>query len=273
MALSGGEITTDGGTEIVAKGFCWSDQPNPDTSDYKTFDGIGIYDFTSELSNLVPDKTYYVRAYAINNAGIGYGNELIFTAFPEVVYDSVTDIDGNIYKTVQIGNQTWMAENLRTTTYKNGITIPYALDEESWMHANSGAYCYFNSNAYGALYNWYTTSLGNLCPTGWHVPDDIEWEELSNTLGGREIAGEKLKEAGWSHWQEPNYNANNSSGFSAIPNGFRTNDGEHGQYNEEGCFLSATPYYIWVVTWLSTKFNKYDIIDGNSGASVRCLKD
>ena len=139
---------------------------------------------------------------------------------------TVTNIDGNVYKTVKIGKQWWMAENLKTTRYRNGEEIINITDPIQWGALVIGAYCWYNNDIsnkgpYGALYNWNAVMDDrNLAPVGWHIPTDEEWTTLSTTLGGESVAGGKLKEAGFSHWNAPNTGATNESGFTVLPNGY-----------------------------------------------------
>jgi uncharacterized protein (TIGR02145 family) len=138
------------------------------------------------------------------------------------------DIDGNIYETVKIGTQIWMAENLKTSHYRNGSAIKEIEDNTTWANiekagASTPGWCYYNGTAinnptYGKLYNWYAVNDSrHLCPTGWHVPTDVEFQLLSNDLGGDEVAGGKMKAT--TLWTAPNTGADNSSGFSALPAG------------------------------------------------------
>ena len=158
--------------------------------------GTGIY--TNIMTVLNPSTTYYVRAYATNIIGTAYGNQEVFTtssqfdpiAFnPGLTYGEVTDIEGNIYKTIQIGTQEWMAENLKTTKYNDNTEIPLITENSNWGSTTTPGYCWVNNdrttykNIYGALYNWYTVNTGKLCPTGWHVSTDAEWTTLVNYLG------------------------------------------------------------------------------------------
>jgi len=139
----------------------------------------------------------------------------------------VTDIDGNVYKTISIGTQNWMAENLKVTHYRNGDPIPEVPDSTTWETITSGAYSNFDNNpnigaVYGKLYNWYTINDSrNIAPMGWHVSTDLDWVQLTLYLGGDSIAGDKLKEVGTNHWRIPNTGANNESGFTAISGGMR----------------------------------------------------
>jgi uncharacterized protein (TIGR02145 family) len=138
---------------------------------------------------------------------------------------TVTDYDGNVYNTVDIGTQKWMAENLKTTTFNTGDAIPISIS--SWNNTTPNYCWYLNdqttySNPYGALYNWYAVGTGNLCPTGWHVPTDEEWTTLGTFLGGNSIAGEKLKEVGNTHWTYYMYAVgSNTTGFNGVPGGTR----------------------------------------------------
>jgi uncharacterized protein (TIGR02145 family) len=151
---------------------------------------------------------------------------------PDLTYGSMTDQEGNVYKTIVIGTQEWMAENLNTSIYRNGDPIPTNLDDAAWSSTTSGAWAYYNNDAsnacpYGKLYNWYTcVDARGLCPVGWHVPSDAEWIVLTDFLGGEAVAGGKLKstgtiEAGTGLWYAPNINAINISGFSAPPSGYK----------------------------------------------------
>ena len=148
------------------------------------------------------------------------------------------DIDGNVYKTIKIGDQWWMAENLKVTHYRNGDVIHHETDNRKWGYLTTGAYGYYNNNSsnaavYGALYNWYAVNDSrNIAPAGWHVPTDKDWKQLEINLGMSQAEadvkgtrgtneGGKLKEAGTSHWYSPNTGATNESGFCARPGGYR----------------------------------------------------
>ena len=273
-AVSGGNILSDGGAKITARGVCWSTSPNPTIADNKTIDGSGIGSFTSNLTDLNDGLTYYIRSYATNINGTRYGNEISFlTPFP------VYDFDGNGYDTVHIGTQVWMKQNLKTTKYRNGTTIPIVIDNPTWMGLNTGARCYYNNdsatfaNNYGALYNWYAVNTGNLCPIGWHVPTYDEWTTLTNYLGGGSIAGGKLKAT--SFWNSPNTGATNSSGFSAYPGG-KHDYSSYYDNNNIGYWWSSTIfdnthayarklYYNYSV--FGNDFSNYYL-----GYSVRCSK-
>jgi uncharacterized protein (TIGR02145 family) len=148
---------------------------------------------------------------------------------PALSYDTVRDIDGNVYKTIAIGDQIWLAENLKTTKYNDGKAIPFV--QKGFTAMGSPAYCWvYNDvnlkNTYGAIYNWYTVNTGKLAPKGWHIPNGHDWFVLTTFLGGDSIAGGKMKETGLSHWLSPNSGATNSSGFTALPAGTRINEDE-----------------------------------------------
>ncbi|SHH19192.1 major paralogous domain-containing protein [Chryseolinea serpens] len=188
-AVSGGIVSSDGGAGVTMRGVCWSVNHNPTTDDAKTTDGPGTGSFTSTLSGLMLNTKYYVRAYATNNIGTGYGEETYFTTLGSSgVPGDVVDADGNAYKSVTIGSQIWMTENLKTTTYSDGTPIAFITDSLGWLADNQGAYTWYRndsihySGTYGALYNWYAVNTGKLCPTDWHVPSEDEWITLQNYL-------------------------------------------------------------------------------------------
>jgi uncharacterized protein (TIGR02145 family) len=163
---------------------------------------------------------------------------------------TVTDIDGNVYKTVRIGNQVWMAENLKVTHYRNGDRILTGYSNSQWSGLSTGAYCYYDNNRskgeiYGALYNWYAINDSRkIAPKGWHVPSDAEWLTLTDHYGGFKVAGGKLKEAGTIHWNRTQKEATNESGFNALPGGKRSNDpGGYHYMGLQAHFWSATNSY------------------------------
>ena len=147
--------------------------------------------------------------------------KFIFMGSPWISYGSMTDKDGNIYKTILIGTQTWMVENLKTTKYNDGTSIPFVSEPTSWSNLSTPACCWQQNDparkvTYGVLYNWYTINTGKLCPKTWHVPSDSEWTALTDYLGGENVAGGKLKESGFKHWYSPNTGATNEVAFSAF---------------------------------------------------------
>ena len=197
----------------------------------------------------------------------------------------ITDIDGNVYHSVTIGNQTWMVENLKTTRYNDGSAIPLIADSAAWVniiYSSTPGYCWYKNNAanykntYGAIYNWYAINTGKLAPIGWHIPSDAEWTTLTACLGGDSLAGKKMKEAGTSHWKDFN-TGDNISGFSALPGGMRPYDGSFVGIGEIGYWWSVTAYdsgSAWVRnldggTTMVTRNNYGKTL----GCSIRCIKD
>ena len=282
-AISGGNITNDGGTPITQRGLVWSTSPNPTTADNFTSEGTGTGSFSSEVTGLTVNITYYLRAYATNSDGTAYGNELSFNLITSNPGTGVT-FDGYTYSSIVLGNgQEWIAENLRTVVYANGDPIPNVPDNIQWQNLTSGAWVHYNNDnqyevPYGKLYNWYTVAdPRNVCPTGWHVPTDSEWTILTDYLGGETIAGVKMKRTGTQYWTSPNQYANNQSGFSGLPGGFRYFDGNFNGIHGNGDWWSSTEYNL-----TQAKARSLYYFHGNvetlysrkiDGASVRCLKD
>jgi len=185
--------------------------------------------------------------------------------------------------TIQIGSQTWMAENLKTTKYNDGAAIPLVADNTAWSLLSTPAYCWYDNDAgtykatYGAIYNWYAVNTGKLCPSGWHVPLDAEWTTLETTLGGKAVAGGKLKEVSLVHWASPNTGAVNSSGFTALPGGYRYRSGTFSSIGNYGGWWAATQYdatFAWY-RYLTSGGNDLVVIANykTSGYSMRCVKD
>ena len=227
---------------------------------------------------------------------------------PDLNYDSIRDVDGNVYRTIRIGTQTWIAENLKTTRYNDGSEIPEVIDNSKWVTLRTGAYRWYNNdrntykNLYGALYNWYTVQTGKLCPSGWHVPGDEDWKQLEMELGmTREEAdswgetfgiegrgtdqGTQMKAAsGWLPWEGRGGNGTNTSGFSALPAG---ESGWGGWSNgvESHVYTYYTGTGICTTWWYSTDEGGGRAVTSTDpgvirgiypafcGLSVRCLKD
>jgi uncharacterized protein (TIGR02145 family) len=292
---SGGIMTSDGGGNITEMGICWGTTVNPTLNDSKmSYSPVGFGNFLMFINNLQPSTKYYVRAYAINAVGIGYGNELNFTTFPngpvifnpDLTYGSVSDIEGNIYKTIQIGTQLWMAENLKTTKFNDGTEIPNITDAIEWQNLSTPGYSWYENDAvsykttFGALYNWYAVSTDKLCPSGWHVPIDSEFKILTDYLGDN--FGAKMSETGNNHWLNYVTDATNVSGFTGLPGGLR----EFYDISGEISFASIGSTGSWwstsengalgsfnVLSW-DTYIGYYQTLaDKYSGMSVRCVKD
>ena len=188
---------------------------------------------------------------------------------------------GEEFKSVKIGNQVWMAENLNLDHYRNGDPIPEVKDAEKWSQLNSGAWCYYNNDiangkVYGKLYNWYAVNdERGLCPNGWHVPSDDELIVLENYLGGDEVAGGKMKSS--TGWNAPNTGATNSSGFTGLPGGYRSYDGTYYGVGANGIWWSSTEgdstsaWYRKLSYSLSDVYRNYT--SKQNGFSVRCVRD
>ncbi len=300
-AVTGGNITDDGGSAVIARGVCWSTSHNPTTAGNHTSDGEGMGSFTSNLTGLTAGTTYFVRAYAINGNGTKYGDEVAFsTPVPFVCgTNTVSDYEGHIYNTVQIGDQCWMKENMRATKYSDGTSITKAsVTQESY-----GTRYYYDPGQaanYGYLYNWpaakgpSSVSANNqgICPTGWHVPSNGEWTQLEQYVSSQSnyrcsnnstyIAKALASTTGWA--SSTNQCAvgntpasNNATGFSAVP------AGNHGSSSFYG---SGSYAYFWSSTEYSSSYAYYRGLtytnasvygdSGNNkslGCSVRCLRD
>jgi uncharacterized protein (TIGR02145 family) len=256
-----------------------------------TTNGSGTGNFTSNLTGLQPSTTYYVRAYATNAVTTVYGNQVQFTS-ANLTYGSVTDQNGNTYATIVIGTQEWLAENLRTTSYANGDPIPNVTDDDQWVELTTAAWAHRDNNAsyenpLGKLYNWYAVAdPRNVCPTNWHVPTDAEWNTLVNYLDPNngnngeysETAGGKMKSTGTQYWPAANEGATNESGFSGLPNGFRSGgSGFFFAIGDFGFWWSASESgagSAWNRVLESGSASTYRENDAKGvGCSVRCVRD
>ena len=299
-ASCSGNVTSDGGSSVTARGVCWSTSQNPTTSNSKTTNGTGLGTYTSNITGLSPNTTYYVRAYATNSQGTAYGEQRTFKTLTasDIEYGSFTDTrDGKVYKTVTIGFQVWMAENL---AYLPSVVGPATGSEYAGHETDPYYYVYgydgtsvatakatTNYQTYGVLYNW--PAALTACPPGWHLPSDAEWTQLEIYLG---MSPEKADDTGWrgpydgklksgtNHWNLILEEDTNESGFTALPGGYREGHGI-----EE--FYGIGVFGSW---WTSTDSDsdnvgpfsrilahgEYVQRDGGSeqwGSSVRCIKD
>lgn len=195
---------------------------------------------------------------------------------------TIADADGNVYNTVQIGNQCWMQENLKTTKFSDGTDIPLITDDATWAGLSTPAYCWYNNdvsykNLYGGLYNWFTVNAGNVCPAGWHVPTEAEYNNLMAFLGGSDIAGGKLKEAGTAHWQSPNTGATNQFCFSALPGGKRGYQGTFRELGTGGKWWTSDEYsddnaFEYAMVYLF-EYVVLPAMGKKDGNSIRCIKN
>ncbi len=311
-ASCGGQIYGSGGAYVTNRGICWDTLPNPTVNNNHTSDGTGTGGYTSNMTNLMPNTTYYVRAYATNSVGTAYGEQRSFTTWDSLICDStLTDYDGNIYHTVAIGQQCWMRENLRSTHFPDGTVIPLLTNAFTLPYR-----CVPNNDStliptHGYLYNAYATQFGlpsnsgpiivqGICPDGWHVPSTADWEQLIHFLRSRSeyccwgdtnyIAQSLASNSGWEQNALPctigfDINANNASGFSALPAGsYNKTEGAvginattafwHSTFNGNYTFLS-------IVSLVSAQRISPTIDEPSSpiayeyqsGYSVRCLRD
>jgi len=289
-----GNITYDGGSNVTERGFYLSTSSIPESDGAKLVAGSGTGFFSFSLTGLSVNTTYYFRAYAKNSVGISSGSVIYFStnmtaAVSKVfnnsfTYGSLTDIDGNVYKTIKIGNQEWMAEDLKVTRLNDATDISLTTDNVTWGTLTTPAYCWYNNNIaykqnFGAIYNWFAVETGKLCPSGWHVPSDNEWTILTDYLGGTNVAGGKLKETGLFHWNTPNTGATNSSGFTAIPTGARKYPegnfygvGVHDSWWSSTEYNYLKPYYRSVFSMNETVFRGFGTLKG-AGIAIRCIKD
>lgn len=289
-AISGGEVTFNGGSEVTNRGICWSITPGPTVNDSLTTNGSGTGIFVSEIHNLDASSTYYVRAYATNEAGTNYGDELEFSTLAACEGITSFSYESMTYDAIEIGNQCWIKQNLNVGT---------KIDNNN-NQTNNGTlekYCYdfqdANCDTYGGLYQWdeimqYEASddgiIGTtqgICPDGWHIPTSSEWAVLSDYLGGDEISGVKLKEAGYTHWLEnssdPSTAGTNESAFTALPSGIRTTDGITNYEGVATFYWSATSSDGANVVTRQLGYQYKTFIPSNKsknfGYSVRCIKD
>jgi uncharacterized protein (TIGR02145 family) len=308
-----GTFNDEGPDTVIAYGFCWSNLSQPTYEDNRLAGQSKVSDngtnrtFKSGISGLSPGTTYYVRAYAVTVESKIYGNEETFTTKPatakitfnpDLTYQTISDIDGNTYKTINIGNQEWMAENLKTTRLNDGSEIPFITDNIAWHNLKSPAYSWYNNdeaifkNIYGAYYNWYTVNSGKLCPSGWHVPDESDWKALKVFLGmtpeqadsgyfTNNKAGIKIKETGTYNWVEESTAATNESGFTALPGGLRSDSDElfGGDGNGAGWWSASLVFpthgfaYSHWVSSSTDKIYRSDMLNSEYGLNIRCIKD
>lgn len=310
-AYCSANIISDGGATVTERGICWSTRPDPTIKNFKTSDGQGIGSFQDSLLNLSPATTYYVRAYAININGTAYGKITVLTTPNEVgttspvlnndlTYGTATDIAGNIYKTITIGTQTWMAQNLAVTKYRNGDAIQNETDNLKWNRLTTGAQCTYENNSesntiikFGRLYNYYAVvDTRNLAPAGWHIATDAEWSILSDYLtthlGTSTTVAQAL--ASKSDWTESNVlgaigfmdpetytSLNNSSGFSGLAAGYRAEYGEYSYIKNYTAWWTADNNDKQTAKFRSmnyySKNTSSEFIKKQYGLSVRCIKD
>lgn len=299
-----GEVVLEGTTPVTERGVCWDTIQKPSLADHVASEGSGAGSFEIRINDLEINTTYYVKAYAINEGGVSYGKEVSFRTLD---MDEVSDYNGNIYSTVKIGEQTWMKRNLRVTHYADGTPIQEVREAWNYLDVDSKAYCWYANNAvyshaYGALYTWNATMNGaessdknpsevqGVCPDGWHVPSDQEWQELEIYLGmdpaeadtivfrerGEDFGG-KLKETSYAHWRSPNTGATNLSGLTAVPGGYRNPYGDFRYLTRSGFYWTSTLYdpdrpLVRGLSYVNTYIDR-DYNNNFNAASVRCIQN
>ena len=307
-----GFVTASGGSAVTTKGFCWSTSPSPTVGDSHTSEGIGTGRFNSEISGLSPGTTYYLRPYATNDMGTAYGEERSFTTYfaDSCGGTTVTDYDGNVYRTIPIGQQCWMRENLRTTHFADGTAIAFGSGSSTttpYLYAPNGNN--LTVPEYGYLYNWVAAMHGaassetnpsgvqGVCPTGWHVPSNAEWLQMISYVRGHNeywcggdstnIGKSLASTKGWCYSDSEcavgnDPATNNATGFSALPAGYNAR-----HLYERAVFWTTTQYQSSSYSTFYAGFEANDLgfwgllgvvgsifgLNLSSGASVRCLRD
>jgi uncharacterized protein (TIGR02145 family) len=283
------DVTDDGGANVTARGMVWNTEPNPGMDDFFSVEEGGTGTFSSQITGLNPETTYYIRAYATNGIGTSFSDQISITT--EIESDdttgTVTDSEGNVYNTILINGMWWMAENIRVRHYNDGSLIPTGFSNSDWLELTSGAWTYFNNDPAfdtitGKLYNYYAAAdPRGICPVGWRLPTDQEIRDLRDELGGFQQAGGPMKatgthEGGDGLWKEPNAGATNATGFTAQPTGARI----HGSF-----FNQRTGAYFWTADEFDADFARnfimvYDTssllrqnVQKHYGLAVRCVKN
>jgi len=310
-AKCSGSVLSSTSSAVIDCGICWSTTTNPTINGNAASSLKNSGNYICTLSDLIPDISYHVRAYAVTADGTEYGNTILLTTpnetgtLPSTLnadlnYGKVTDIEGNEYHTIVVGTQTWMVENLRVTKFRNGEIIPIVTDNTKWLKLKTAALCTYNNNTeansirkFGRLYNYFAVKdAKNLAPIGWHVATSTDWDELDNYLKNNLGVSKSLAQAiaSKTDWAESQFLGatgaldpetymivNNTSGLAALPCGIRADYGQ---------FTSVGVYCAW---WVPNE------VDGNNvgfrsltnygasvgknyynqafGLSVRCVKD
>ena len=256
-------------------GYCWSTLQNPTILSNNVNSILkDSINFSNSIYSLTKNTKYYARAFASNEMGISYSNQIEF---------STLNKEDSLLESVKIGTQIWTSRNLEVSTYRNGDPIRHASRAQEWQDAVSkgeGAWCYYkydpkNGEIYGKLYNWYCVKDSRgLASAGYHIPSDLEWSLLTDYLGGWSKAGMNLKSTtGWKN----NGNGDNSSGFNGLPGGYCYYDGDFSNRSENGSFWSSSEFNTGLAWYRVLHFDD-DRVDRNAssknlGLSVRCIKD
>ena len=289
-ALTG--LEWNGSDENLAEGgICYGNMPEPTLNDNVVRFDLERKETATDLVllQLIPNTTYHIRAYLKKFTGssvmTSYGQDVEFTTLkfdkiikfnPSLTYGSVSDLEGNSYKTIKIGTQVWMAENLRSTRLNDNTPILKAHFPQDWSDSKTPGYNWCEedsvnySTTFGAIYNYYAVNTGKLCPVGWHVPSDDEWDTLISFLGGRDVAAPKLIETGSIHWKSPNDGATNESGFTALPGLGGSSEG----WRSTTKMNSGDPTMVWSYGIINDFYRIFrNEIYWFSLFNVRCLQD
>lgn len=303
-AICGGTITSDGGNAITGRGVCWSINHNPTISDSVFNNGEGTGSFTSNITNLTANTTYYVRAFATNSSGTYYGEEKVFTTSSlEIITGTMTDQEGNEYATITIGNQIWMASNLRTTIYNDNVAIPQVDGITEWSNLSTPALRVHTNlveadsiQYYGRMYNWFAVNTGKLCPTGWRVASADDWDALENNLiesgynydnsTSEDKIGKSIASSnGWEVYGGEitgdvgnNQTENNSTGFAGYPGGYTDGNGMSYSFHYNVYWWTSTEFNSTGATSRNISTNRNDLgmdeqTAKQNGFYVRCVKD
>jgi len=295
-AVVGGQVSSAGGGAVTTRGICYSTSGSPSTSNFTVTVGSGTGSFQATLTNLSAATMYYARSFAINAYGTSYGNQVMFTTTGPLAgtcTGTVRDIDGNDYAVVQIGSQCWMKENLRVTRFRDGW--PISLDSsggvtgdgagQTWGKLSTSARTIYGHDKaivsrVGYLYNKFAVFENRgICPIGWHVPNPSEWISLASFLGGELVAGGKMKITTTAFWKAPNSGADNSSGFTAYPSGFRSQFSGIfiGNADMASFWAYADQAFAYELLYNSSAFTQSTTLGygghEQNGLAIRCIRD
>ncbi|MGL1888953.1 MAG: fibrobacter succinogenes major paralogous domain-containing protein [Reichenbachiella sp.] len=257
-----------------------------ETIDLTVVEDIYDEEITTQL-NIESRQLYKLKLDLSNSISIANIENLTFETNEMAITipnEALEDIEGNYYKIDEIGSQTWMAENLRTTKYNDGADIPEVTNNEEWSTLTTPGYAWYNNDSgnyaddYGALYNWYTVETDKLCPTDWHIPTHDEINTLVEFYGGSELAGGKLKKYDSNYWEDPNSGVEDFNIFSAVGAGYKSTDGSTVLIHEETLFWSSTKSESENTSGILHLSNSEEhavlsFSNWNYGYSIRCIKD
>lgn len=288
-------IIADGGTTIEASGLVWGESENLmlESSSGKNNETITGGKITSVITGLIPGTRYFIRAYAVNKLGTAYTEPAEFSTKGIIQGNGVMDHEGNTYPTVVLGDQEWMAANLKTSNFNDGTPVTNVASPAEWVNLNTGAMCWYDNDqavwaeAYGALYNWFVVQSGKICPQGWHIPSLNDWKKLSAYVGGDSIASERLRSghaapANHPRWDNSVRNSTDAFGFAAQPGGGRIadpwNNSRYISLGTEGYWWSSSENTVqntgaWFVQVGNTHPDwSIKWAEKSNGLAIRCIK-